>query len=433
MIAPEEEEAELEREDDNETTEQQQQLASMLPNLLISADSPNEETSGYNMEGADGQRKLFVWGLSWQTTEDGLKDYFESLGIAVDKVIIMRDKITGRSRGFGFVTVVRVEDIDKAVNSPLHLGRKIEAKRAIPKREMDYTARKLFVGGVPISLSNVSLRQYFEAFGPVADAQIMTERYTGHSRGFGFVTFEDDEGARNALKARHIIQGKTVEVKKAQPKKIEQTQPIHIVHPYPMPFYPPYQMYAPAPMYAPPAALYQPPMTYDPYFMGQLGGVIYSPQYVDAPYGAHIVPNPQTSVSPSRGSVSRKNSEAYTQPALVRPHTNQSRLYANLPRSSLSLVAPERTERAFSAGYMAGSGFQPSVTASVFLSPINNNARKRGMSHPPIKHNRRQKSHSSNPTSPVPVHVSLHHTAVHTTRRGSQPKDKDTGLHKYFQ
>jgi len=77
------------------------------------------------------------------TTEDGLRHYFESLNLGVDRVIIMRDKMTGRSRGFGFVTLSTTEDVDKAVVTNLHLdGRKVEAKRAIPKRDMDNHAKK---------------------------------------------------------------------------------------------------------------------------------------------------------------------------------------------------------------------------------------------------------------------------------------------------
>jgi len=72
------------------------------------------------------ERKLFVGGLSWQTTEDGLQRYFEGQGMAVDRVLIMRDKLTGRSRGFGFVILKQVDLLDKAVNSTLQLdGRKV--------------------------------------------------------------------------------------------------------------------------------------------------------------------------------------------------------------------------------------------------------------------------------------------------------------------
>ena len=47
--------------------------------------------------------KLFVGGLSWQTTEDGLRFYFEKYGELVD-VALMTDKRTGQPRGFGFVS-----------------------------------------------------------------------------------------------------------------------------------------------------------------------------------------------------------------------------------------------------------------------------------------------------------------------------------------
>lgn len=46
--------------------------------------------------------KLFIGGISWDTDEDRLKDYFRSFGEVVEAVI-MRDRNTGRARGFGFV------------------------------------------------------------------------------------------------------------------------------------------------------------------------------------------------------------------------------------------------------------------------------------------------------------------------------------------
>jgi len=413
---------------ENEETEL---ITNTLESLVIS--NPREEHQPDHHTDEEAQRKLFVGGLSWQTTEDVLQNYFESLGIAVERVIIMRDKMTGRSRGFGFVTLQRIEDIDKAVNTRLHLERKIEAKRAIPKREMDNNTRKLFVGGIPISLTNIEFRQYFEKFGAVADAQIMTERQTGHSRGFGFVTFEDDEVARNTLKARHVIQGKTVEVKKAQPKKVERP-PIHIVHPYPMPFFPPYaSMYAPAPIYGHPG-FYQPPMVYDPYFMGQPGGVIYAPHFVDTSYNSHVVHNPHvTTGTPPRTSIRKSTTDVFS-PSLVRPVNNQSRRrtqYSRTPpsshRSSL-FIPPERTERAWSAD--PTRAFNPSSLSSYTNPPISTNARRRGMSHPPI--NNRTKSHVTIPYNTLNRPMSG--IPTQTNRRSStHPKEETSGLHKYFQ
>ncbi|KAJ0520067.1 putative RNA recognition motif domain, nucleotide-binding alpha-beta plait domain superfamily [Helianthus annuus] len=46
--------------------------------------------------------KLFLGGIAWETTEERLTDYFTKYGV-VSETVIMRDKITGRPRGFGFV------------------------------------------------------------------------------------------------------------------------------------------------------------------------------------------------------------------------------------------------------------------------------------------------------------------------------------------
>lgn len=48
------------------------------------------------------QGKLFIGGVSWETSEEKLKDYFENYGEVV-LTSVMRDKLTGRPRGFGFV------------------------------------------------------------------------------------------------------------------------------------------------------------------------------------------------------------------------------------------------------------------------------------------------------------------------------------------
>lgn len=60
-------------------------------------------------------------------------------------------------------------------------------------------AKKLFVGGIAWATTNESLREAFERFGEVEDARIITDRDTGRSRGFGFVSFVDDDAAQNAI------------------------------------------------------------------------------------------------------------------------------------------------------------------------------------------------------------------------------------------
>jgi len=182
----------------------------------------------------DGEtyRKLFVGGLSWQTTEDNLQRYFQTLNLTVERVLIMREKASGRSRGFGFVILKHQDMVDKALSLPLQLdGRKIEAKRAISKRDIE-KSHKIFVGGIPMSLTQTDFKKFFESFGPVTDCQIMMERDSGRSRGFGFVTFELESSMEKVLATQHSIQGKPVEVKRAEPKKKEVAQ-VPIIVPVP--------------------------------------------------------------------------------------------------------------------------------------------------------------------------------------------------------
>mmetsp|Transcript_38542 Transcript_38542/g.151986 ORF Transcript_38542/g.151986 Transcript_38542/m.151986 type:complete len:146 (-) Transcript_38542:4773-5210(-) len=71
------------------------------------------------------QGKVFIGGLSWETNEDSLKDYFEKFGKLID-CVIMRDRQTGKPRGFGFVTFAEEADAKAAVQERHELdGREV--------------------------------------------------------------------------------------------------------------------------------------------------------------------------------------------------------------------------------------------------------------------------------------------------------------------
>ncbi|KAF3358061.1 hypothetical protein VdG1_02838 [Verticillium dahliae VDG1] len=60
--------------------------------------------------------KLFIGGLAWHTTEETLRSRFEEFG-AVDEAVVVKDRDTGRSRGFGFVRYSQDEDAQKAIDA----------------------------------------------------------------------------------------------------------------------------------------------------------------------------------------------------------------------------------------------------------------------------------------------------------------------------
>lgn len=80
------------------------------------------------------QGKLFVGGLSWDTTQDTLLSYFGRFGEVID-CVVMKNAETGRSRGFGFVTFSDPTNIDAVLASGPHNldGRTIDPKACNPR------------------------------------------------------------------------------------------------------------------------------------------------------------------------------------------------------------------------------------------------------------------------------------------------------------
>lgn len=60
--------------------------------------------------------------------------------------------------------------------------------------QKDTTYTKIFVGGLPYHTTDASLRKYFEVFGEIEEAVVITDRQTGKSRGYGFVSCTDGGG-----------------------------------------------------------------------------------------------------------------------------------------------------------------------------------------------------------------------------------------------
>jgi cold-inducible RNA-binding protein len=82
----------------------------------------------------------------------------------------------------------------------------------------DIMGKKLFVGGLSWNTTDQGLRDAFSRFGEVSDAKVITDRDTGRSRGFGFVTFSDGSAGEQAMSAMDGTQldGRTIRVNEAE-------------------------------------------------------------------------------------------------------------------------------------------------------------------------------------------------------------------------
>ncbi len=79
-------------------------------------------------------------------------------------------------------------------------------------------AKKLFVGGLNWKTADDGLHSAFERFGEITEAKVITDRETSRSRGFGFVTFVDNEAADHAINEMNgtQLEGRTIQVNEAQ-------------------------------------------------------------------------------------------------------------------------------------------------------------------------------------------------------------------------
>ena len=97
------------------------------PARLRPSQPPPGEGGGHDLKEPEQLRKLFIGGLSSETTDDSLREHFEKWGTLTD-CVVMRDPQTKRSRGFGFVTYSCVEEADAAMCARPHKvdGRVVE-------------------------------------------------------------------------------------------------------------------------------------------------------------------------------------------------------------------------------------------------------------------------------------------------------------------
>nr|GLL24232.1 heterogeneous nuclear ribonucleoprotein A3 homolog 2-like isoform X1 [Ipomoea trifida] len=198
-----------------------------LDQSLRSAENPKSDRMGSKKNDfGDGASpgKIFIGGLAKDTTLDQFVKYFGKYGEITDSVI-MKDRHTGRPRGFGFITYADPSVVDTVI-AETHIinGKQVEIKRTIPKgssESKDFKTKKIFVGGIPTSVSEDEFKEFFSKHGKVVEHEIIRDHVTKRSRGFGFIVFDNEQVVDNILADGNMIDmmGTQVEVKKAEPKK----------------------------------------------------------------------------------------------------------------------------------------------------------------------------------------------------------------------
>jgi len=174
--------------------------------------------------------KIFIGGLSKEATLDQFTKYFGKYGEITDSVI-MKDRQTGRPRGFGFITYADPSVVDTVI-AETHVinGKQVEIKRTIPKgaaESKDFKTKKIFVGGIPTSVTEDEFKNFFSKYGKVVEHEIIRDHVTKRSRGFGFIVFDNDQVVDTVLANGNMIdmEGTQVEIKKAEPKKTSNPAP----------------------------------------------------------------------------------------------------------------------------------------------------------------------------------------------------------------
>ena len=99
--------------------------------------------------------------------------------------------------------------------------RRARPRKAALREKKRVMSKKLFVGSLSWDTNDESLRNAFSAHGEISEAVVVSDRDTGRSRGFGFVTFEDDDAADKAVAALNgtELDGRTIRVDVAQARE----------------------------------------------------------------------------------------------------------------------------------------------------------------------------------------------------------------------
>ncbi|CAI9760680.1 unnamed protein product [Fraxinus pennsylvanica] len=179
--------------------------------------------------------KLFVGNLPFNVDSAALAGLFERAG-NVEMVEVIYDKLTGRSRGFGFVTMSTAEEAASAAqqfNGYEFEGRQLRVNNGPPPPKGENSSfrgprggsgtssdqgNRVYVGNLAWGVDNLALETLFSEQGKVMEAKVVYDRESGRSRGFGFVTYSSADEVNNAVESLDgmDLDGRSIRVSPAE-------------------------------------------------------------------------------------------------------------------------------------------------------------------------------------------------------------------------
>ncbi|XP_077229556.1 29 kDa ribonucleoprotein A, chloroplastic-like [Tasmannia lanceolata] len=210
-----------------------------VQNVSVSSElEQEEEVSNEREPNFSPDLKLFVGNLPFTVDSATLAGLFERAG-NVEMVEVIYDKFTGRSRGFGFVTMSTVEEVEAAAqqfNGYELDGRPLRVNFGPPPPKDDLSPRgfrgggggggggsfdaanRLYVGNLSWGVDDSALETLFSECGKVMEARVVYDRESGRSRGFGFVTYSSAEEVSSAISSLNGVDldGRAIRVSVAE-------------------------------------------------------------------------------------------------------------------------------------------------------------------------------------------------------------------------
>lgn len=169
------------------------------------------------MEITRDARTVFVGQLVSRAKERDVREFFEALG-PVNDVQLIRDRVSGKSRGMGYVEFADLETVPKAVqmNGEKFMGFPLLVKQSEAEKNYAFEAeneggtvfsdnvnKRVYIGNIHRDVTEDDLRQIFENLGNVEKVQLIRDA-KGESKGYGFIMFKEQRAVAAAL-SRYAI------------------------------------------------------------------------------------------------------------------------------------------------------------------------------------------------------------------------------------